>query len=179
MKYKRGQFYLFAAIIILIVAVGFIITSNYAVRTTNVKLDSIKEELGIEGANVLDYGVYNQYNQEEMKILLTNFTKTYTDYAGIGRNFYFIFGTRSRITVVTYQDLTKEDAFINVGGELDYRLTEGSGGQDFTPIGDLITIKINNENHEFVLKEGENFYFIITQTTGGERHIITGSAIFK
>jgi len=38
-----------------------------------------------------------------------------------------------------------------------------------------VAIEIGEEiSHEFELREGENFYYIITQDIGGERHVIKG-----
>ena len=43
--------------------------------------------------------------------------------------------------------------------------------QDFTPASEDIIIKINNNEHEFELKSGENFYFVLYQTIGSEKHV--------
>lgn len=179
MKNKRGQFYIFTAIIIITLVAGFIFVSNYAKRKASIKLYDIKEELGIESGNVLDFGVYNEYNEDQMKALLESFVKTYVDYAGEGKNLYFIFGNTNTITTVAYQDLVEEEASINVGGAIDYSLVIGGEPQEFSPSGNLVKIQVGEDEYKFTLKEGENFYFVISQEVEGEKHVITGSGILK
>lgn len=48
--------------------------------------------------------------------------------------------------------------------------------QEFSKTGeqiDKVVITISNVDYEFTLKEGENFYFVIWQEIGGEKHVVT------
>ena len=69
MKQKRGQFYLVAAIVIISLIVGFSVVSNYATNKEVVKLYDLKEELGIESANVLKYGTYQSVTDLEALLI--------------------------------------------------------------------------------------------------------------
>lgn|GEM_PF-710990 len=51
--------------------------------------------------------------------------------------------------------------------------TEGfslTGGEEIS----RVVIRIADVDYEFKLKSGENFYFVIWQSIGGEKHVITG-----
>lgn len=170
---KRGQFYLMSGIIIIAVIISFTLISNYAKRESNVKLYDIEDELGIESAKVLEYGVYQDYDREEMNDLLERFSREYADYAGEGKNLYFIYGDSDGITVVSYQDLSEEDAYIDIGGT-DYPLTGSGTPQQFFPEGNKVKIEIGGNEYEFNLKKGENFYFIVRQDIEGEKNVVIG-----
>ncbi len=174
-KSKKGQFYLIAAIIVIVIMIGFVTTSNYSKKKSITKLYDLKEELGIESGEVLDYGTYRE-EPEQMSELLKDFTQDYIDYAGEGRELYFVFGNYEGITVVTYQDLVEKTISLDIGeGDSPLLITKGTYvSEKFIPKENLVKIKINEVEFEFELKSGENFYFVIFQEIEGEKHIITG-----
>ncbi len=157
-KNKRGQFYLIAAIIIIAAIIGYAAVSNYLGKTESVKLYNLGEELGIESENVLDFGTYNEYNEDELKTLLTNFVETYAQYIEEGIEIYFIFGNRNNVTVIGYREL-EEVPFISA---------------EITASGNEVVVTINSIEYPFKLEKGENFYFVISQEIGGEKHVVTG-----
>src|SRR3989344_4139149 len=53
---KNGQFYLLAAIVIIAIIIGFASVSNYIKNKSSVTVYNLRDELGIEGAQVLDFG---------------------------------------------------------------------------------------------------------------------------
>jgi len=172
---KRGQFYLIAAIIIITLILGFVAISNYSKTKSSTKVYDLAEELGIESGKVLDFGTYSEYDKDEMSGLLKGFSETYIDYAGEGRNLYFIFGNYDKITVVAYQDLTSGELSVE-GGDSPLKITKGTSiSGEFFPKGqNKVKIIINEAEFEFELKAGENFYFVLFQEIGGEQHVITG-----
>ena len=171
---KRGQFYLIAAMIIIVVILSFAAISNYSKRKEYAKLYNLGEELGIESQNILDFGTYNELDETQMAELLENFIQSYIDYAGEEKNLYFIFGNIDSITIVSYQQLT-EEVSIDVSGSSPLIISEG-GTQTYTffPTGTKrVVITLNGNEYEFRLKPGENFYFVISQEIGEEQYIIT------
>ncbi len=155
-KNHKGQFYLIAAVIIITVIVGFITISNYSKKRTSVKLYDLGEELGIESQNVLDYGTFTYPDDEEgMNALWESFIENYKDYAGGGKDLYFIFGDSGSLQVKAYEDLE----------EVDYDLTTNGG---------KISIVIEDIEYQFDLKAEDNFYFVISQEIEGEKYVITG-----
>jgi len=158
MRQKRGQFYLIAALIIIAVIIGFAGISNYIQKKEVIKLYDLGEELGIESQNVLDFGTYNEYNQEQMQDLLEDFIASYAEYIEEGIDISFIFGNYEEITIITYQELA-----VNPTTET------------FEPFpGGRVTVIINGTNYSFRLRPGENFYFVISQEIEGEQYVVTG-----
>jgi hypothetical protein len=104
-KNRRGQFFLIAAVVIIVVIVSIVTIANYTQKKDDIKLYDLGEELGIESQQVLDYGTYNSLNESEMKELMENFIENYVNYAGEGKNIYFIFGNKYKINVIGYQDV--------------------------------------------------------------------------
>lgn len=167
---KTGQFYLISAIILATLIIGIVTISNYAKKESNLKLHALKEEIQIESAYVLDYGLYHQLSDAELHTLLLTFTKDYIDYQGKNKDLYFIFGNQNNITVTGYQELNKS---VSLDGSI---ITTSSGefigGID--PTGTDILLTIDDSSYDFEIKSGENFYFILSQEVNKGEYIITG-----
>ena len=174
-KDQRGQFFLIAAVIIIVVVVSIVTITNYTEKRDVVKLYDLGQELGIESQNVLDYGTYSELNETEMKTLMENFIKNYVNYIQEEKNIYFIFGNSKKINVIGYQEVVEESVCVDVTqGTCTPYLTIGQT-QEFL-VGEGITkvgITIGGTEYDFKLKRGENFYFVIWQTVGGEKHVVT------
>ncbi len=178
MRGKKGQFYLLAAIVIIGVILGFAGISNYSKKKEDVKIYDIGDELGIESGEVLDFGTYNQYDESGMKNLLVDFNAMYTDYAGEGKNVYYVFGNKDKITIAGYSELIAGTISVDYGstsGPSVLIISEkGYITEEFNPKGNKIIVTIEGNEYEFELKQGENFYFVISQEIGGEKYIATG-----
>lgn len=195
MRDKHGQFFLIAAVIIIAVIVSIVTITNYTERKDVVRLYDLGEELGIESQQVLDYGTYSELNESEMTGLIENFIDKYVSYIEEDTNIYFVFGNKQKINVVGYQDLQNEsvEVCLDIGHTSE---TEGitrkgqcvayksiGETESFTKCDDAITnceeninrvtIKIGSEEYQFRLRYGENFYFVIWQEIGGEKHVVT------
>lgn len=173
---KRGQFYLAAAIVIIAVIIGFAAIQNFTQRQSSVQLYDVKDELGIEGGKVLDYGTYNVDNEEEKEELIQNFTSEYNEYAGEGRNLYFVFGNTRKIFVIKYEEVVSGSVSVSFGeggGRAGLKtFIKGGEVETYVPEGNQVTITIDGLDYDFELKRGENFYFIISQEIEGEQHVV-------
>ncbi len=162
MRSKRGQFYLIAAAVIVLVIAGFVIISNYATRKSSVTLYDLGEELGIEGQNVLDYGTHTftdpQTFEQDMNNLWQTFIVDYKDYAGEGKDIYFIFGDSSSqgLTIVGYEDLVLM-----------------TNPPDIPTSGGKVSVTIEDVTYEFDLVSGQTFYFIVSQEIDGDKYVAT------
>jgi hypothetical protein len=169
---KRGQFYLIATIIITAIIVGFAAVVNYSEEKTPVKIQELGEELKIESEKILDYCTYNNLDETEMENLLINFIGNYSKYSE-EKDLYFIFGDRSKITVIVYQE-SGEEIYVDVGdGNELLTMSGGTGKKDFNPILNEVTITVKGTEYNFEIKSGENFYFIISQEIEGEQYVVT------
>lgn len=148
---KKGQFYLVAAIVIIVIIIGLSSVTNISRVSDSERLEDIKEELSIEGERVLDYESRTGISQ------FKDFTQRYEKHIGDSIDMYFVYGNESELGVYKYVNNLEEPV-------------------DWTISGNKIEVTIDNgEVYQFDLKsEGKNFYFILSQDIGGERYILTG-----
>ncbi len=168
---KRGQFYLIAAIVIITVILGIAAVSNYSKKKENVRLYDLKDELGIESGEVIEYGVYNKDLGK-----LPDFTQKYAKYAGEGKNLIFVYGDENGIKTETFTE-TLTGTISLQSGETSQQipLTEQTSQTDtIEPTGSQITVTLpNGRTHTFDLQQGQNFFFIISQDVDGETYVET------
>jgi hypothetical protein len=167
---KKGQFYLIATIILAMIIISIATISNYSKRSKYSDLNTLKDELHIESAKVLDYGIYNQLTQTQINELMQNFTQEYIDSKSSDKNLYFVFGTKSSIILKLYQD-NENSVFLENNFVTS---TPGTFSYGVTPAGDDINLTIDTNSYFFDLKNGENFYFVISKEEGGEEYVVTG-----
>lgn len=171
---KTGQFYLIAAIILATLIIGVVTISNYAKKESNLKLHELKEEIQIESAHVLDYGLYNKLSEAEFYTLLLTFTKDYINYQGKNKDLYFIFGNQNNITVTGYQETEKEVSVSSGSSQAIITNEAGEFTGGIAPGTDIVILSISDTLYEFELNSGENFYFILSQEVNRGEYIITG-----
>lgn len=171
---KRGQFYLLAAIVIIVVIVSFAAISNYTSKQSSIKLYDVKDELGIESGKVLDFGTIDETVSDD--VLLGHFTTVYDDYAGEGKDIYFIFGNEEGLLAYSYTE--------EVIGEISLTFGEGDPTNlnilerqkqnlPYTTSEGIVIVTIEDNEYEFELKPGQNFYFVISQQIGEEQVVVT------
>jgi hypothetical protein len=185
MMNKGGQFFLIAAITIIIIIVSVVTISNYTEKKNEVKLYDLKQEMGIESQQVLDYGTYNNLNSSQMKALMENFIKSYVNYIEEEKNIYFVFGNKQEINALGYQEINNESVCIklNPGEEGNEENNECiplamQQTQSFPAVSgqiNVVVIRIEDNEYQFRLKPGENFYFVIWQKVGGQKNVVSSS----
>ncbi len=169
---KKGQFYLMAAIILSMLIAGFATLSNFSQRKDTVKIDDINQELRTESENVLDYGLNSGYTPGQINDLMQNFTDDYINYSGNEKDIYFVFGNLDVITVKGYSQSAKTIYVDEGNGETSFAISPGvAESMDFNPNGIFMNVTIDGISNDYVLKGGENFFFIISQAKGGETYV--------
>lgn len=174
-KSKRGQFYLLAAVIMIALILGYVGYSNYSKKKNVIRLYNLGDQLEMESAKILEYGASSSFNQTQIESLLRGFTETYAEYSKIEK-LYFIFGGTKNITVAGYHSTNPGTIQIDVGNfdVKDFYIKAGEfATEQFVPNGKIITIIVQNVDYGFELKPGENFYFVLIHTVGGEEYVIT------
>lgn len=146
---KKAQFYLVAAIIIVVITSTMIVVSNYSSgNNRGSEVDLMGDELKAESSKILDYDNANSQDSIEA------FTEEYSKYAGDEVNIVFIYGTESSIQAYTYENDSRIDLATSI-----------SENQIFLNYG--------NEDYQFNLNRGKNFYFIISKDIRGEKYVYT------
>ena len=171
---KTGQFYLISAIILATLVIGIVTISNYSRKESNLKLHDIKEEIQIESAYVLDYGLYNGLSDAGLYTLLLTFTTDYINYQGKDKDLYFIFGDQNNITVTGYQGTKKQVSVSSGSSQATITSEAGEFTGGINPGTDTVVLSIDDALYEFELNSGENFYFILSQKVNKGEYIITG-----
>tara|TARA_Y100000310_G_scaffold68821_2_gene64153 strand:- start:681 stop:1247 length:567 start_codon:yes stop_codon:yes gene_type:complete len=182
---KRGQFYLTAAVIIIVVIITFAGINNSINRSDPVRIYDLKDELGIESGQVLDHGIYKEFNTQRTNKLLQDFTQNYSDYVESGVNLYFVFGNEKELVVADFRNLVTGEVGIQHGEEEGLSRLQIKQGiyhatvyneeeQDKIKTEDKIRVDIEGNNYEFDLKPGDNFYFLIYQETEGGTFVEQG-----
>jgi hypothetical protein len=142
--------------------------------------------MGIESQQVLDYGTYNNLNKDQMRTLMENFIKNYVNYIEEEKNIYFIFGNKQEINALGYQEINNESVCIKLNPTDD---DNDSSADECIPLSmqqtqtfpatsgtiNVVVIRIEDNEYQFRLKPGENFYFVIWQKAGGEKNVVTSS----
>jgi cold shock CspA family protein len=166
---KRGQFYLLAAIVIIALIIGFASVSNYAKKKTDVKLYDLADELKIESGEVVQYGIYNEFDEDEMNGLLLYFSGAYDDLKGEDKNMYFVMGNSDNVFLYSFTEVLGGEVTIDFGST--YAALQISNRQLgktlLTPEGNKVTVEIEGVSQEFDLKPGQNFWFVISQDAKG------------
>ena len=167
---KSGQFYLVSAIILAAIVISVIAVSNYSKKNEYLDLNSLRDELNIESAAVLDYGLNQGLSQALMNQRLTDFTQRYINSESRDKNLYFVFGNQENVTLKGYQKTSHVVSLDNMA------VTSSSGEFSGTldPTGSSVTLNVDENSYIFTLKNGENFYFIISREIGGEEYVVTG-----
>lgn len=168
---KRGQFYLLAAVIIIGLVMGFVFFTNSSQKKSDSSFDYLKYELETESEKVVDYGIKNNQN---LKTLLKNFTQEYSLYTEAD-NSYFIFGNFSEITFAGYKKKSSGNVLVNAtGNNQQVSFTEGIyNSVSFQNPQQNIKVTIDNIVYDFNLKNGQNFYFILSKEIGEEKYIVS------
>lgn len=167
-KNKRGQFYIIASLVIVFLLVGLTSITNYATLDRFDSLSHLRDEIKIEGQNVLDYGIYTELGNDDFEELIENFASIYE---GKG-NIYFIFGDKQRVKEFSYSEI-KNFKFYAKDNE-DWEEFEDSiytvEGED-----EISQIKIEIETNEVVfdIEEGKNLHFLIFSERDGGIEILT------
>lgn len=198
MRNTKGQFYLLAAVVIVALIIGFAGVSNYLNKKNQTKIYDVKEELNIEGKDVLEYGILRGEDEIELTVTVNNvigetifgsdaiikhFITIYNLYLeSVGENLdiYYILGNGGDIKAYKIVDVESGSITLDLGVDspdlgvtlITKSIEEISGG-DVSRSDGRIQVVIDEIDYDFDLEEGENFYFIISQEVGGEKYVET------
>jgi len=176
MKNKKAQIYLVAAIIIVMILAGIASVKTYAVTKTEPrKIQDISSELREETSRIIDYGIYSKANLNE---LLNSFDQEFSEYfleKTEETNIIFIYGNRTELYSVQYNNEYTGAVFATIGGASPTWTTSESivNKTEITTRIQDNKIKVNLLQKDFIfdIREGEVFYFLITQQKDNETFI--------
>jgi len=143
---KKGQFYLIAAIAIIALIIGLVLIGNSSSSQKSNRVDVVASELSIESAKFLDRAaISGDYNWDE-------FTANFSDYEK-DVTIVYITGTSTSYEVYKYDNGVKNTTITNSLNS------------------DILTITYDGSDYNFKMREGQNFYYIITQQIDGAKYV--------
>jgi len=177
MKSKKGQFYLVAAILIVLAISGIASVKTYtSIKSEPRKIQDIGSELKEETTRIVDYGIYSKQN---LTRVLNNFTDSefapYFLKKTENTNIVFIYGDANELYSVQYTPEYTGTIYATLGGVYSEwptigtyvnrtKITDNNGDK-------IVNVNILNRNFDFEIKENEMFYFLITQEKEGEIYV--------
>lgn len=175
---KRGQFYLVAAIIIVAVLISFITIRNIAITrnaSESIKLYELSKELQLEGESVINHGIFQSI---DLEILLNEFAVDYGEYISDKENdIFFIYGDTNSVNVLGYVNVIQGSVGLIIGAtetkiEILGKVVQKNDTaiEDFTEDPNVL-VTIGDTQYPFVIKKGQNFFFIVRQPAGGDIQI--------
>lgn len=147
MKQKRGQFYFIAAMIIILIIVGFVTIANVSSSTEDNELRDIQSKLNIETEYLFDYFSNNQLTQLEIDDTCKDFTENYIENIGIKKTTIFLFGAKGDSFFVKGHRPSDEEIIIY--GSPPIIISESDFEQSIS--GDIDDLKITYEGTNYSL----------------------------
>jgi len=177
---KTGQFYLIAAVIIILIIFGLITVANRSiVQPKSTRFYDLSEDYGAEAAKVIDYGVYNKYSppvdiSEKVKSISDTFAKSaFAKDPNV--ELVYVYGNKNQIWIGNTTIIQGDISLCPVSGECQTVLTkEYQGMKEVASLNlENVTVSLAGNSYTFGLSEQENFYFVIQTTTpAGERNVV-------
>ena len=165
---KKAQFYIIAAVIIILVLVAMAGVTNYiSIKEEPKVVYDLGENLELEGSWVVDYGIYNN---QEIDDNISYLAIKFSEYlAATGEDFELIvaYGTQQGGKIRKY--IKNSTGIIEVGGTgfQNYVIEE----QELGNIRDTTEIQVRNNTYSLEAGENENFLFVLTTSRGFEEYV--------
>jgi len=172
---KRGQVFLIAALLIVLIVVSMTTIGTFASTQPNPKIiQDLKSDLERESSEIIDYGIYNN---QDIELLIDDFTTSkfapYFFQKTDNTNIIFVYGDKTNLKAVKYNTESTGTISAQIGGKITWenfgtftekiQITDTASG--------TITVTLLNRDYIFKLRENEMFYFIIIQQNKGEIYV--------
>lgn len=167
---KRGQIFLFVALLTVGISLGLSQSFNYASgKDSQAAFFDLSKEIGFETKKVLDYGIYNEADTEKM---MDGFLEEYSDYIS-EEKVLFVYGNENKLRAKYFKIGGIGSAGI-LGGGSTLSVPIQKSTLDVANVfldGDKVNVLVDDITYNFELLEGQNFFFIIIKEEDGEQHV--------
>jgi len=172
---KRGQVFLIAALLIVIIAISLTAMGTFASASPEPNtIKTLKQDLERETHEIIDYGIYQE---KDIELLIDEFTTDkfapyFLDKTD-NTNIVFVYGDKTNLKAVKYNTASTGTISAQIGGNINWQnfgtFTEKI---QITPSpSNTLTVTLLNQDYIFKLRENEMFYFIVVQERVGETYI--------
>ena len=168
MRGKRGQFYLIAAIFIILIMFGTTsIATQALVKPEPRTIKDLGDELNRETYKIIEHGVVLE---KELTPLIESFSKEdmakYILKNSEDASIVFVYGKEEGYNAIAVEN--KGIGAITIGGsELENKKLNFREGEPEKE-GDFLELKVNDRLYKFKIKPNEMFYFLIVKYRGDE-----------
>ena len=168
MRGKRGQFYLIAAIFIILIMFGTTsIATQASVKPEPRTIKDLGDELNRETYKIIEHGVVLE---KELTPLIESFSKEdmakYILKNSEDASIVFVYGKEEGYNAIAVEN--KGIGAITIGGsELENKKLNFREGEPEKE-GDFLELKVNDILYKFKIKPNEMFYFLIVKSREGE-----------
>jgi len=171
---KRGQYYLIAAMIIVIILASFLSVINYSSNKKDNSINEIQRELNIEIEKILEYAAYADLSDAESLTVFDNMSSNYIDKFP-EKTLIFVYGNPESTIKTKGYNSREEIIYFNPGSEFKI-LKSGVGefNQTYSLSEKNATIRIEDFDYSFEFQKGQGFYYLISNKDGGENNLIRG-----
>jgi hypothetical protein len=176
-KNKRAQFFLVASLLIAALLISIVTVSNYArVAKEDTKFKTILESLSYESARVIDSGVYQSIDQASINGQLSRLAENYSISAP-DSDLFVVYGNASNLTLFNYNSCNSVGS-VGVGSDVnsDICISQRASGpcnnqRSCVTQRDTIILTIGDNQYQFSLQEGQNFYIVLKKDKAGETYV--------
>ncbi len=174
---KRGQFYLIAAILIVLAITSITSVTTYAlVKSKPRTFESMGMELKEESSRIIDFGIYNQTN---LNSVLNDFSDNEFAPYFLGKtnnaNIVLIYGNKTDLFATQYTAMSTGTIYATIGGgTTSWEIVNSVVNRTkitTDPETDNIDVEILNNSYSFELRGNEMFYFVMLQKKGEEIYV--------
>ena len=172
---KRGQFYLVAAMLIVLIMSGFAGVSSYAlVNSEPETIVEISEDLSRESYSIIEYGLYNGRDVDE---LLTEFTGDQIGEFFLEKtqdaNIIFVYGDKKNLKALQYKQRIQGVIRVGRSSWVDYTNIAKIKNLGDVSDKDSVEVELLGRNYNFDVQDNEIFYFVIVKERGDEIFVKT------
>lgn len=172
---KGGQFYVVAAMLIVLTLAGFSGVGNYVlVNSEPETIEEVARDLSRESYSITEYGLYND---ENVDLLLGGFAGEQIGDFFLDKtedaNIIFLYGSKKDLKALQYKEGSQGS--INVGGT---RLVVDTPIYEVINLGDVsgqeeVEITLLDNIYTFELNDNQIFYFVVVKERGDEVFVKT------
>jgi hypothetical protein len=181
MNNKRGQFYLIATALIVLIIFGLVSVSNAAiVQPRPVRFYDLSTDYGAETARVIDYGIYSNSVPAVIDEKIQNISMTFAE-SSFAKDpnvrLVYIYGNTDNVNAMNLAVVNGKVSYCGSGSCSATLVGSLIGLEEINytkaPDSNIINVKLGGNEYEFTLTQQDNFYFVIQTTTAANERIVS------
>lgn len=169
---KKGQFYLVAAVVIVVILFSISTIHNSTKTSDEYSLVySLADEIKFETSQILDNSALFNVEEQETLSRIQEYL-SYISQKNPSTKFLAVYSTEQNIHFITYNNANSDVVGTYENQEVWKPASDSSETiQTLSKNSDSITLEISSETHILNIPEGRQFFVILINERNGERYI--------